>query len=212
MDMHGYSRKAMTLIDVLAVIAAVLLLVFIWQAGYVRTGPGHTHVSLCMGNLGQIGKAVYLYAESNGEFYPAFTGRSASDSLALLYPDYVDSTKMFKCPSTKDAPKLAIIKGRDRKVIDRRFKPAPQWSSYGYDAEISFRTATALQPIAADMDGSSVASPGAHTANHGNGQNILFYDTHVGWKSVNTWNNGGVDDNIFTPDLVGEDTDTFIRR
>ena len=220
-------RAALSLVDVLAVIAAVVLLVFVWQAYFVRMPPRHrSRIGDCMQNLSTIGKAIYVYAENNGEFYPCLPGRSASDSLALLYPDYLPLTVFFKCPSTQDAPKLSRIEDRDRKVIDRWFGAKPEWPSYGYDPEVSFRTATALQPILADMDGSYVANPGASTANHTGGQNVLFYDTHVDWNSTNTWNNHDIPDNIFTRDhdatdadvatrkdaRAAADTDTYIRR
>jgi prepilin-type processing-associated H-X9-DG protein len=39
------------------------------------------------------------------------------------------------------------------------------------------------------MDGSSVTNPDSPTANHKSGQNVLFYDGHATWKSVNTWAN-----------------------
>ena len=204
---------AVTLIDVLVMIAAALVIIAILQPllgrrQYWRPIP----LADCKANLSQVGKAIYQYSEANGEFHPCLVGRSASDSLSLLYPDYTLTADIFRCPKTADKPRLTIAKGPDRRIIDRRFGSKPEWSSYGYDAEISFRTATPLQPIAADMDGSSVATPGSHTANHQEGQNVLYYDTHVSWNSTNVWNNRDVIDNIFTPDLGGGDTDTFIRR
>lgn len=213
MRMRVGERGAVTLIDVLVMIAATLIIIailqpFLGRRQYWRPIP----LADCKANLSQVGKAIYQYAEANGEFYPCFVGRSASDSLALLYPDYALTADIFGCPKTADKPRLTIAKGRDRKIIDRRFGSKPEWSSYGYDAEISFRTATALQPIAADMDGSSVATPGSPTANHQEGQNVLFYDTHVNWNATNVWNNRDVIDNIFTKDHSDADADIALRE
>ena len=41
---------------------------------------------------------------------------------------------------------------------------------------------------------------------------MLFYDTHVAWKSVNTWDNRGFADNYYTDDLGGGDSDAYVRR
>ena len=81
-------------------------------------------------------------------------------------------------------------------------------SSYGYDQSIQFGSANVDQPICADMDGSSVTNPTSHTANHKGGQIVLFVDGHVDWTNVNTWDNDGEADNMFTDDISSSDTDT----
>lgn len=211
MNFLSWSRRAVTLMEVVVVVAALaVLLAFLLPSlqGTYRPAKRAT----CKSHLSDIGKGTYFYSLGNGGFYPFAAHRPASNSLALLYPDYVPEMEPFTCPSTQDSPKLNIVRGPGARIVDRWFDPKPAWSSYGYDSEVSPRTASALQPIAADMDGSSVAMPGSPTANHQDGQNVLFYDTHVDWKSPNTWSNAGVDDNMFTAEFGGGDTDTFIRR
>ena len=225
--------KAFTLIEMLVVIAIIGILAGMLLPALQRAREQARRAN-CKANLSQIGKAIYMYAEMNGEFYPYYqmddgttapNDRAASDALGLLYPDLVNTPPVFKCPSTTDNPEITVTK-LPSGVIDRRQFGAdrPTWTSYGYDDKISFRTATALQPIAADMDGSSVADPTSDFSNHKEGQNILFYDTHVDWKSTNTWNNRDVADNIFSTDIYDTttdpkltnsdkaDRDTYIRR
>lgn len=200
--------RSLTLGEVLLIVWVLLILV-----GFFVPARRHVHgMQPCTANLSQIGKAVYLYAENNGGYCPFLADRAATDSLALIYPDYLTTPSVFRCPQSKDQPSLGIRVDSELKVINRRFGRKPAWSSYGYDPEMDPRAASSLQPIIADMDGSSVASPASSTANHDGGQNVLYFDTHVGWKTTNVWDNHGIADNIFTPDLGGGDTDTFIRR
>jgi prepilin-type N-terminal cleavage/methylation domain-containing protein len=224
--------KAFTLIEMLVVIAIIGILAGMLLPALQRARE-QARIAKCKGNIGQIGKAIYVYAEQNGEFYPYYEGpdstklpdeQPAGDSLAMLYPDYIPALPVFQCASATDNPTVTTTKSGN--LITRRQFGAdrPEWASYGYDDKISFRTATALQPIAADMDGSSVADPTSDFSNHKGGQNVLFYDTHVDWKSTNTWNNREQTDNIYDIDLYPRgsgnakdrsnwaDTDVFIRR
>jgi len=232
--------RAFTLIEMLVVIAIISILAGMLLPA-LASARERARIANCKANLSQIGKAVYLYSEQNGEFYPYYESSytdsallpdelPATDALALLYPDLIPTIATFKCPSTTDNPEITVTKAANL-IVRRKFgDDRPTWSSFGYDDKISFRTATALQPIAADMDGSSVADPTSDFSNHKGGQNILFYDTHVDWKATNTWNNRDVADNIFTRDNPLDpgsysdtakyrraqsdraDTDTFIRR
>jgi prepilin-type processing-associated H-X9-DG protein len=49
----------------------------------------------CKENLAQIGKAMCAFNENNGKF---------PSSLEVLYPDYLNTFKIFRCPSTEDEP------------------------------------------------------------------------------------------------------------
>jgi prepilin-type processing-associated H-X9-DG protein len=129
---------------------------------------------------------------------------SANASLALLYPDYVDTPRLFKCPSTTDVPTFVVGDGI------RSFMAKPNGSSYGYDPETSFALCGVSDPVVADMDGS--LSP---TANHRGGQNVLYFDGHAEWSETVCANKANPLDNIYRDDSsakISADTDAYIRR
>ena len=218
-----------TLIELLVVIAIIGILASMLLPALQRARE-EARKTNCKSNLHQIGTAMYIYSGPNDEFYPAqrpyldgttLDPHNATDSLALLYPDYIPTVEIFRCPSTSDQPKITIVTGEfsdETKFIRRKhFGDArPEWSSYGYDDELGFRDVDPMAPIAADMDGSSVISAQAASANHKGGQNVLFYDGHVDWKQVNTWGNPllaeGTVDNFFVDDHGGGDSDSYISR
>jgi len=160
---------------------------------------------------------MYVYSGSNGEVYPYVDSSDPLDSLAWLYPEYIPAIPVFRCISTGDQPTITVEKNNDGTPKSKTFgKDSPNWSSYGYDNRTGFRNVDPMMPVAADMDGSSVVNPQSATANHQGGQNVLFYDTHVAWKSVNTWGNPHIgedeSDNFFEDDHGGGDTDCYISR
>jgi len=195
----------------------------------------------CTNNLHQIGTALYMYTDENGGFYPYHGpkdgasepgGHRSTDSLALIYPDLIATPESFRCPSTNDNPQIVVWEEQfsdgTPRTRSKRFgqgtgtsfeRKKSFQSSYGYDDRMGYRNVYPRTPVAADMDGSSVIDPGTATANHKGGQNVLFYDTSVVWKSVNTWNNpikrssGNEEaDNFYDDDFGGGDTDSWISR
>lgn len=192
----------------------------------------------CKNNLHNIGQAVFLYSDSNGGFYPFHSpkngasepeGHRTTDSLALLYPDLIPTLETFRCLSTNDGPQITVWMAKfsdDTKYVrSKRFghfvdddptkdfkRDTAEQCSYGYDDRVGYRNVDPVMPIVADMDGSSVIDSRSPTANHKGGQNVLFYDTHVLWKNVNTWSNRDIADNYYEDELGGGDTDAWISR
>lgn len=202
-----------TLIEMLVVIAIISILAGLLLPA-LQAARERARQAACKNNLYNIGKACYLYAETNSEFYPYSENTVCTDSLALLYPDLIPTQPSFRCPSTSDRPEIEIsdIDTEFGKTKNKSFLDKPGWTSFAYDKEVGFRTVDPMTPVAADMDGTSVANPQSTTSNHRGGQNVLFYDTHVDWKAVNTWKNGAKDDNFYEEDCGGGDTDSFLRR
>ena len=232
-------RMALTLVDVLMIVATLCLAVLLLSVAIVngekpRKPRNRRDMLHCRNMLHQIGVAMYMYADMNGGFYPHHSpsagrdepgGHRSTDSLALLYPDIIPDLGAFRCPLTEDQPQIVIWKergvGGKPVVRSKRFgkvkgstfvRSRREQSSYGYDDRIGLRNVHPQMPVAADMDGSSVANEGRQTANHDGGQNVLFYDTHVDWKSVNVWVNVDRSDNFVVNEFGGGDTDSWISR
>jgi len=155
-----------------------------------------------------------------------WTGEIPSDSmtsLAALYPEYIESAKLFKCPTVDIDPLIALnlpseiydynSDGQwnqdDAQLLSSNNRPGLYpWNCrnytvislrgpccYGYDPRVR-PSMISSHAILADMDGSGQIDRTSPYQNHVGGQNVLYVDGHVAWTSLNTCSNDP-NDNVY---------------
>ena len=170
--------------------------------------------------------AVYSYTTVTGLDGPGYPQTAAmcdpGTSLGCLYPQYISTPRIFKCPSTEDQPSFVVNTpfGITTVVTTGTYQqnqPLFLWSqrnwtltsnlpvsitnaqvrtsSYGYDPRI-YQAAVSNMAIMADWDGSWQNNHDTSDQNHDGGQNVLYVDASVQWKTANYVSNDPID-NIY---------------
>jgi prepilin-type processing-associated H-X9-DG protein/prepilin-type N-terminal cleavage/methylation domain-containing protein len=208
------ARRGFTLIEIIIVIAVLMLLAGVLFPVFGRVRERGRQAT-CVSQLRQIGQAIQMYANDNGQFYPArlpgeIVERAECGWAEKIYP-YTKSTQVFWCPTYSHGefrpgcPESDTTEGNtpealykwdgsydlngihipDRPAVHASRIREPSNTILAVDGSGGFVTHASADPGNIDQGIGSWRA----LSRHNGGGNVSFFDGHVKWLSLEAMNN-----------------------
>lgn len=188
---HGRSNhpRSFTLIELLVVLAVVAILVAI-LAPALQSAKNKAKRIQCLNNIRQIGTAIEFYKEDNGQCLPvrsptALTAADKKDLMDLLGSNYLQSIwAVFRCPGNNNTWDMNLRTNALGGRMDYEMNNAVfGMVVHGTNSNGNWINKPALCNIMFDWPPPDywAGNPPGILPHNGEGINVLYADSHVGW-------------------------------